>query len=272
MKFDMGRAWSDATSMLSANRDTLLVVAGMFFFLPYFALMLFLPEQIGSMQANAVAGDNPDAALEAIGQWWWAFLVIFAAQAIGMLALLALLSDGARPTVGEALGRGGRYFLSYLGAQILQGMVLAGVIALPILVAVAAGSPALGVVLGIVAFIGFAYIFTKFSLVPPVIAIEKQGNPLTALSRSWRLTKGNSVRLFLFYVLLLVVLMVIFIVVSMIFGILFALMGPQGMLIGNALISSLVNAVWIMVFLAVLAAVHRQLAGPSAEAVSETFE
>ena len=49
-------------------------------------------------------------------------------------------------------------------------------------------------------------------------------------------------------------------------------MGEEVMLIGSGLINSAVNAVVIVLMLGVLAAVHRQLAGPSAESMGETFE
>ena len=105
-----------------------------------------------------------------------------------------------------------------------------------------------------------------------MIAIERETNPLTALGRSWRLTKGNSVRLFFFMVLLLIAIVVIGGVVSMVVGLVFALFGATAALIGQAIVSGLLNAIWVVLFLAVLAAIHHQLAGPSTETVRETFE
>ena len=43
-KFDMSRAWNEALAMLSANRETVLIIAGLFFFLPYLGMMLLLPD------------------------------------------------------------------------------------------------------------------------------------------------------------------------------------------------------------------------------------
>ena len=40
-------------------------------------------------------------------------------------------------------------------------------------------------------------------------------NPIAALGRSWRLTKGNSLMLFLFYVLLVLAILVVSFVVTM---------------------------------------------------------
>ena len=40
MKFSMSEAWRDATAMMSANREVLLIVAGIFFLLPSVVLTL----------------------------------------------------------------------------------------------------------------------------------------------------------------------------------------------------------------------------------------
>jgi hypothetical protein len=58
----------------------------------------------------------------------------------------------------------------------------------------------------------------------------------------------------------------------MIVGLFLALGGAQAALIGQAVISGLINAVFYVIFLGVLAAIYRQLAGPSPETVGETFE
>lgn len=273
MKFDMGRAWDDTTSLLSANRTLLSIVAGVFFFLPYAALMMFLPQQMAALQNPA--SDDPEAMGEAMmafyADYWWVFLVLGLIQAVGMLALLYLLSDRSRPTLGEALSHGAKYLLTYIGAQILQGIAFVVLVMIPFVIA-QAGSVTAAVLVGFVVALVCIYVFVKFSLSTPVIAIESQGNPLTALKRSWVLTKGNSLRIFLFYVLLFIAMMVLSIVLSFIVGIVFAIGGEQLALIGNGLFSGFINALLVTVFAAVLAAIYKQLAGPSTAAVTETFE
>jgi membrane-anchored glycerophosphoryl diester phosphodiesterase (GDPDase) len=275
MKFDMGAAWNEAMRLIAANRQVVAIVAGVFFFLPYLAFMLLFMNQMEALEAAQIANPNPEAVgaamMEFYGQIWWVILLMVVIQAIGMLGLLALLTDRSRPTVGEALAIGGKLFLPYLGAQLVVSVVLGIIMLLPFAVG-AAMSVTAGVLLGLIALVVLCYLFTKFMLVPPVIAIERQTNPLAALGRSWRLTKGNSVRLFFFIVLLLLAIVVVGGVVSMIVGLVFALFGATAALIGQAIVSGLLNAAWVVLFLAVLAAIHRQLAGPSAEAVRETFE
>jgi hypothetical protein len=275
MKFDMTAAWSEAVRLLAANRQVIAVVAGVFFFLPYVAFMLLFTNQMSALEASQAANPDPEAMGQAMlgfyGDIWWIVLIAAVIQGIGMLGLLTLLSDRARPTVGEALKIGAKLLLPYFGAQLLISVLLGLLILLPIAIGTAVSATA-GVLLGIVAVVVFLYLFTKFLLAPAVIAIERQANPLTALGRSWRLTKGNSVRIFLFVFLLFVAVAVVGGVFSMVVGLVLALGGAETALIGQAVISGLVNAVFYVIFLGVLAAIYRQLAGASTEDVRETFD
>jgi hypothetical protein len=264
MKFDMGAAWADAVRLISGNRQVLLILAGVFFFLPYAIFMMVFMNEMGAVgaaqRANADSEAVGQAAFALYGDMWWLILIMAVVQGIGMLGLLALLTDRSRPTVGEALGTGAKLLLPYLGAQLLISFLMGMLLLFPIAVGVAASTGA-GVLVGIVAAVVLAYLFTKFMLVAPVIAIDRIANPLAALSRSWRLTKGNSLRLFAFIVLVMVAAVIVGTVASMVIGLPFALMGAEAALVGQAIGSSVVNAIFMVIFLAVLAAIHRQLAG-----------
>jgi hypothetical protein len=275
MKVDMTAAWSEAMRLVSGNRQVIAIVAGVFFFLPYLAFMLMFMNQMSALEAAQSANPDPEAMGQAMmgfyGDIWWFVLLAMVIQGIGMLGLLTLLTDRSRPTVGEALKAGARMFLPYFGAQLLLSLLFGLLILVPIAVG-AGGSVGAGLFLGLIAAVVFCYLFTKFLLTPAVIAIERQANPLAALGRSWQLTKGNSVRIFLFVFLLFLAVGVVGGVLSMIAGLVLALGGAQTALIGQAVISGLINAVFYVIFLGVLAAIHRQLAGPSTEAVRETFD
>lgn len=276
MKFDMSAAWNEAVRLLQLNRDVVLVIAGVFFFLPYAVFMVIMGDQMAALEAGAGSGDaDPQVAMAALmgfyGSIWWIVLLVTLFQAIGMLGLLALLKGRSRPTVGEALTIGLKSVLPYLGAQILFALAVVLLVSIPIAIG-AAGSVGAGVIVGIFAAVALCYLFAKFSLVAPVIVIDRVANPFAALARSWRLTKGNSVRLFLFYFLLILAIMVVGTVASIVVGLVLALAGPETALVGNSLVAALLNAVWATLFLAVLAAAHRQLAGHPAQEVRETFE
>ncbi|MBB3033580.1 glycerophosphoryl diester phosphodiesterase membrane domain-containing protein [Alteriqipengyuania lutimaris] len=274
MKLDMNRAWTDALNLIKSNMGVVTVVAGVFFFLPYLAFALLMPEAANfTMEPNS---DDPAAALEQLtavyADIWWIMLLLVIAQTVGTLALLALLRANNRPTVGEAIAVGAIGFLTsiaatiifYVGAGIVGGLLMG--------IAITSQITALAVIAGIVLFVVFIYLAVKFSLLAPIIAIDKVYNPLTALLRSWRLTKGNSVRLFLFYLLLFIALAVVSAVIGLIVMLVFGLMGEEVMLVGSGLVNSAVNAVIIVLMLGILAAIHRQLAGPDVATMSETFE
>lgn len=274
MKFDMSAAWNEAVRMLSANRQVLLVVAGVFFFLPSVAYGLVFNSQMAGIEAAQASDPDPGPMLRAMmgmfQEYWWILLLTTIVQWFGTLSMLVLLTDRSRPTVGEALKIGARLVLPYLGAQLLVSCLFGLLLLLPIATGASAGVGA-AVLVGLVAAIVLIYLFTKFLLVSPVIAVERVLNPLAAMGRSWRLTKGNSLRLFLFVFLLSIAFIVVASVASMIAGLVFALAGAEAALVGDAIVSGLVNALFTAIFVAALAAAYRQLAGPAPETVSETF-
>lgn len=273
MKLEMNRAWNKAIALIGANKDVLFVVAGVFFFLPYLALMLAVPELAGSTMGPESA--DPEAALQQMGalyaSFWWMIVLLSLIQAAGMLGLMALLADHRRPTLGEALKIGALKTLPYVAAYLLVGLALGLLIVLVIASASAAGA-GVAVLLTLVAMILALYAAVKFSLVPAILVKEDISNPLAALARSWKITKGNSVRLFFFYFLLVLVMIVIMMVLSVVTGLVLALLGGSAVVFGTALLSAAINAVWVTLFLAVIAAVHDQLGGTGSAEIAETFE
>nr|WP_166179770.1 glycerophosphoryl diester phosphodiesterase membrane domain-containing protein [Altererythrobacter segetis] len=274
MKLEMNLAWSDAVRRIGGNRDVILVVAGVFFFLPYFAFMLISPDPLAGM--SAAASNDAKAVMERLsafyGQLWWVILIIIVVQAAGMLGLIALLSDRRRPTVAQALKLGARKVLSYITAYLVLGMALSFALMVVLLLAALTGATWLAGIVIFAGLVAWAVLFVRFSLVPPILIKENVGSPLKALARSWQLTHGNGGRLFAFFVLLFAAYIVVMLVVSMVLGLLFGLFGTEAAHFGEALVGSMLNAAWVTTFLAVLSAVHAQFAGPSPAALSETFE
>jgi len=272
MKFDMSQAWNEAVAMIRANAEVLLVVAGIFFFLPSLVMTLAMPDM---GQLAAFDPENIEVFSAQLTQiyasWWWLILLAFLLQLVGYLALLALLRDDSRPTVGEAIKTGAIGLLPAIAAYLLYGIGAGLLVALLVgpLAAISPGLAAIGLILAVVAIV---YLSVKVSLSAPVIAIEKVFNPLGVLARSWRLTKGNSLRIFGFFLLILLVYFVLSMVVGMLILGLLSLLGNSAAVIVNGILSGLLGTITTVVLVAVLAAIHRQLAGPSASAVSETFE
>ena len=279
MKFDSNRAWREASASASANRDVLLALAGVFFLLPGLASVLFLSDFQADMMANF---GNPAAAERIMkgmtGPVVGFGLVSFLLQSIGYLAMLALLTDRTRPTVGEALGAAIKALPVVIGAALLFffGYMMAIVVfaALAGVLSSVTGLGAVAVLLVVGLIGGVVYAMIKLSLVLPVIVIDRVHNPVAALVRSWQLTKGNSLRLLLFYLLLGIAYLVVVMVAGMVSMALAALIAGQGkatMLIGGV-VSGVVGAAASALFTAILAAIHRQLAGPSPEAIGATFD
>ncbi|MBI1404457.1 MAG: hypothetical protein GC147_14780 [Porphyrobacter sp.] len=282
-KLDMGKAWTQTTALIGANRDLLSVMAGLFFFLPSFAAALFLPEmatnaEIGAVrsagavdeQAQVQALMDQFAAMYAAN--WPTLLLVTVAGFVGSMSLLALLTDRGNPTVGEALGTGLRSIPSYIAAQILSTLAAGIALGVPFAIVAAAAPAGVAVAFALLLVVAMIYLVIKFSLIAPVIAIDGERNPITAIARSWRLTKGNSFRIFAFFMLLFIVTVIIGSLVQGILTLIFAAVGGEVARIGTAAVSALVNAVLTVIFLVVIAAVHRQLAGASPERLAETFE
>jgi hypothetical protein len=270
MTFDSNRAWKEASAAVIANRDVLLALAGVFFLLPSLAFALLMPAP------EAQPGATPQQAVAAMTAYYAAaapFLIpMTIVQAAGTLGLLALFTDKRRPTVGEAIRLGFVGLLPYIGVQLLLGVALGLGFAVLGGIAAASGVQALVVIVIVGVVLGGGYVVVKTSLAAPIIVVEGVRNPVVALRRSWLLTKGNSVRLALFYLLLAVVSAIIVTIIMAVVGVLATLFaGGEPARVIAAILSSTLGSVMTLYFVAVIAAAHRQLAGPSADRVSETF-
>lgn len=271
MTFDSNRAWKEASASVTANREVLLALAGFFFVLPSIAFSLFFP------QPEPVAGATPEQTLALMREFYLRaapyFIPIALIQMGGTLAMLTLFTDLSRPTVGEAIRQGFLAVIPYFLAQLLLGIGLGLGAVLLFSIAALTGVAAIAVIVGIALLIGAVYIGVKTSLVAPVVSVEHERNPLTALRRSWALTKGNSARLALFYLLVIVVFVLVVSIAMGIVGVVLALLigGDTARLIA-AVVSAVLGGMFTLYFVAILASAHRQLAGPSTAAVSATFE
>lgn len=264
MTFDMSAAWRDATAMIRANREVLMIIAGIFFFLPGVATGFAVPA------IPPATMSDPERATAAImafyGTWGWFYAIVLVLQMVGTLALLALLRGRGRPTVGEAMRAGAVGLLPAIGTFLLIAfgfglVVMATSLAIGALATAAGGAGALvGALLALALLGAIIVVSVRLSLTTPVIAIDRVFNPLEVLARSWRMTRGHTLRLFVFYLLLIVVYLVIVIVAGLLAGVLLLALGELASVIAGSLLSALIGAGAAVISVAVLAAVHRQLA------------
>ncbi len=279
-KLDMGQAWTQTTGLIGANRDTISAIAGLFFFLPSFAAAIFVPELANPPQPAGPSGADPSVAMQALVDQmsaiyaanWPLLLAISMVQFVGSMSLFALLTDRGHPTVGEALGTGLRSIPAYIAAQLLSAIAAGIAIGLPLGLIAAIAPPAVAALALVAGLVVILYLFIKFSLIAPVIAIEGERNPVAAIKRSWRLTKGNSFRIVLFLFLLLFTIGIISALVTGILGLVLAAFGEPVTSVGTDVVGGLVNALLTVIFLVVTVAIHRQLAGASPEALATEFE
>lgn len=271
MKFDSNRAWKEASAAVSANREVLFALAGVFILLPSLAFGLLFPQPVA---APGLTGEQAANMLMAFYQDSLPWMIPMAVlQAIGSLALLTLFTDRTRPTVSEAIRQAVTGLLPYLAAQLLVGFALGGIAVLVLSLAAATGVAALAVILGIGVLVLAVYVAVKTSLTAPVIMVEGARNPIAALKRSWALTSGNSGRIAAFYALLAVAFLVVIAIISALIGVFASIIaGAEGARVVNAVVSSTLGAITVLYSVSVIAAVHRQLAGPSPEAMGATFE
>lgn len=269
-KLDTGRVWTDATRMMGANRELVLVLAGIFFFVP---MMILVVSFLGSDFEFGAGGAEPDPEAFSqqinaiIMQLWWAILLVSLGQLAGAIALIGLLGDSGKPTVREAMALIPKLILTMIAAQILTAIATQGLTLLT-------GALPLAVQ-GILNFILFpisVYIAIKLTLAPAVIVLERELNPIKSIVRSWKLTKGNSFRIFIFYFMLIIAFVVVGLISAIAIGLVLALLGDRAQVIGGAAVVSAIAAGYYALSYAVLTAIYRQLNGSDEPSISQTFE
>jgi len=268
-RLDSNAAWKEASGQVSTNRDVFLALAGVFFVVPSLALTV-----IGG-EPTVVPGMQREAMMAAITAFyadaWWLILASAVLQVVGVLAILTLMRDRSHPTVGEAIRSALKGLLPYLVAQLLFALVVGMVGGIAIGLA-AAVFPALAAGGAVLVFIVAMFIGVRLILVAPVIAVEGQRNPLVALKRSWTLTKGQFWRILGFLALVMILFLVVLGVVMLLVNVVLAIFasGETQRLLA-AVVSSVLTAIAVTYVIGIIAAIHRQLAGPGTAGLTETF-
>ncbi len=256
-KLDMGRAWVQATGMIGANRDLVGVLAGLFLFIPLFVVVYAL--FTSGIDFGAGGGEpNPEKVAAEINALlvanWWGLLLAAFGQLCASITILALLADPDRPTVREVLGMVPRLILPMIGAQLLITLLTQ----LPSLIAGLLPEP-VAAALSFVVLPLTLYLTVKFCLTSAMIVLGRKRNPVEAMRGSWRLTKGNSFRLFGFFAMLMLVAVVIGLIFVLVIGLVLSAAGDRAALIGNAVVFALFLTVFYTMSFALTASIYRQL-------------
>ncbi|MFO1255502.1 MAG: hypothetical protein U1E37_07510 [Sphingomonadaceae bacterium] len=269
--FDSNRAWTEATGLVSGNRDLLIALAGVFLVVPSFAISMLLPPP------EAQDGAQLEAMLATMGAYYRTnsitLILVALFQMIGSLSMLALFTDARRPTVGEAIRQGFRYTPTAIAAQLILGMAIGAMVLLPVTLGGATKSPVFTALSLIVAAGLGIWAMVRLSLVAPAVVVDRLANPIHALQRSWRLTEGNALRLLAFFVLVLIGFGVLLLVGEGATRLVLTLLAGAATADLVALaVATVLQAAMSVYFVAISAACHRQLAGASAQSVVDKFE
>lgn len=236
VKFDMGAAWDDATTLVKAHLPLTGILAGIFLFLPGMALAV-----LGPVPLTPPADTTPDQLwgllLADMRQQLPWLLLVAVASTLGSVAILRLWLARSGTSVGEALTFALMMIPTLLAVFVIQSFIF-GIAMLLLIV------PAI-------------YLIGRFAAVYPLLADRDLKNPFAALQGSWQLTQGNGWRVALFVILFMVVLLIVTAIVGMVTG-LFGAHGSFGHLIGSA-INSAVSAAFGLLNTAVIASIYRQL-------------
>jgi hypothetical protein len=245
-KLDLSSAFERARELFMDNLQLLLAVAGVFFVIPQliFGFMTGNGKEFDALLERATTFEDFTAAFSGFYQQnaLW-FVVLGIVTFVGTLTILVILLDKTRPTVGQAIGIAFSLLLFYFILSILTGL-----------------ATLLGLMLLILPGLYFAI---KFCLAPPIMVAEKVTNPIEAMKASWNLTKGNSIMIFVYLLIIGIVLFVVSLLVEGIAGLL-------GETIG-LVISALFGGVITAFNTAVTVGLYQELRGPMTEDLTDTF-
>jgi hypothetical protein len=264
MKFSYSAVWEDTVRLMRSNASLLLAIAGVFLFLPTLLVSYFLPQpqasQADMMMPMMTAWFNES--------WPWLLLSNLLTM-VGMIAMYLLIFEGARNTVGGALGSSLRILPSYLAAFILLGFIFtiaALLVMVPAVMLLGSGA----VLLGLPLVIAFLYAFGRLSVLGAVLVAERRG-PIDAIRRSLALTGKRGWHILGLIIVVAIAGFVIMMVVTSLLGLLFVLAAGEDL--GTFLVmvlSAAASAIFSVVLLVLLAALYRALA--PAESVAGVFD
>lgn len=280
MRFSGSRALSEAFQIMLARIGPLIAVS----IIGYLAIFALSGGLMASMMPSILSGaqsgmgQTPDAMMAQYGVGiFLLYVVIYAVSFAQQAAACRLCSDRHEPSIGGAISAGIKAVPTLFGVAILLMIALFAVMLVASLglAGVVAGteSPGLSFVLALLLLIGGIYIFARLSMILPVVAIDEVRNPITAISNAWRMTGGHVLRLVLVFVLVMVVMGVLFMVLSALtLGSFNPGAAPAiGNMIGFGVLMLVLGLTVGLYFLALVAAIHRQLSDTSVNAVEDTF-
>lgn len=274
MRFSGSLALSEAWGLFRGRFGPLLAVAVL-----YYVLLAIVMAVFGATMMSDLMMMNGGAA--APGGFGFGMVVLYLLiYGIGFFhqsASVRLCSARHEASLGDAMAIGVRSVPTLFGVAILAiiGLIALVVVLSLVTAGVMAGtnSGGMGFVLGLLMLGGFVYLGMRLSMILPVVANEEQRNPIAAIARSWALTKGSALKLFLLFVVVALVMGAIGLLMFMLtIGIPRAGAVPNAAGMIGLFIAMVVFGLTIGIyFIALIAAIHNQLSGPAVAEMAETF-
>lgn len=285
MALSVSQILSDTISALKARFWGLVGMWLVFFAIMMGMLLAFTMFVGGGLLAMAGSMENPDAMGAGLGGGMIALMIVFyiaylllaCAQYAALAALASPLEDS---DFGGAFSAGMRSSPTLLVAMVLFLIAyFVAALAFGLLAALLSALGTLGAVISVLLIVGIVlYLACRVGVVFAVVPVEGMRNPFAAIARSWALTRGNALPIFLALLVFVVVMVVaITILVAPLLGSFSEMAGgtsapPIGamafLLVGGMVLS----VVLALAYSAFLAALHARLAGGTGEQLVETFE
>ena len=256
-----------------------------------FMLIFFSVVGLGGLAAGAAMGglDDPSSAgalglgMGMIGGLFLFYLLYIAIYCAQNLSMAHYASPLVSQDIGESFGVGFRGMLTMLGVFVLFIVAyIAVVIVFGILGAILGAilGEAAALVLGLIAMPAIIYLACRLILIWPVVAVDGIKNPVTAISRTWYLSGGNVLTIFLGMVVYAIAAIIVFgIAIMGFFGVIegfqqAALAGegpPMGGIVAMVLVFGLLGLAFGAAGSALFSAMHSKITDTGTENLSETF-
>jgi hypothetical protein len=240
MSFSYDRVWADVLAMIRASGALLATMAGVFMFLPSLAMWMYAP-----MPAPPSGGESNEGVRFLLDYYrgnWPLLLLVNIIGTFGQVAILTLLLDRDRPTVGEALGASARLLPMYFVMTIITNFA---------------------VVTGLFLFlVPGIYLLGRLTLAGPVMVGDGVANPVDAIRQSWTYSKGLGWRIAGLVMLIGIVAWIALSAASSVLGVVAGLLLPEGAgAVAKAFADALAGGALALLIAVLTAAIYRQLRG-----------
>lgn len=287
---DIGRVFSISFAMFRQRFWLLLGMWLVFLVIQFAAAIAIFVGVIGMGLAGAagLAGGLEDpAAFTGLGIGMIAAVVLFYAGYIVILlaqqaAMVTIASPLEEPSFGGAMVRGFRSALPFFALAVLM-MLGYFILALGIMMLLGvsdavggSGGRAFAAILPILFLPVIIYLACRFAVLIPVVAVDQVFNPITALRRSWSVTRGKTLAILLALIAFVVVsLVAVGLPVVLLIAAADAAEGGSGAgavlaIIGGLLIIP-VMIVYTLFAAAFTASLHSEVTGGGSDRLEEVF-